>query len=182
MAESTRIEYLFAKLLARYGSAWRGKWAGVEPAAVMADWQSHLGNLSNDALIYGLENLPMDFPPTVGQFREVCLRAPERRPVALAAPKADPLRLKAEFERMHSLAAERRPTAWIADLEARQARGEPLNLPQRAVLTRAKQNLSMVAEEPPTPLTWVNQIPNHILPPGMRKRDVEAPFWEEEDA
>lgn len=144
MADLTTIEIIHARLLARYGSAWRAKWAGVDAEVVQKDWLHELTYQSAHAIDYALDNLPNDFPPTAGQFREICRRAPARKDESprLQAPKPDPARLKAAFERMGKIAAGRTPTAWIPDLEARQAAGEHLSIFQVQCLDNARANLS----------------------------------------
>jgi hypothetical protein len=147
--EAWTIDELVDRLLTRYGSAWRAKWAGLDPAAVAADWHAVLGRLPRWAIEHGLENLP-EFVPTASQLREICVRAaPPRRPAQkrIDAPKPDPARLKAVFERMHQIAKGRSPTAWIGDLQDRVARGEKLSIAQKQCLENAIANLSHRVDE-----------------------------------
>jgi hypothetical protein len=138
------IRIVIARLVVRYGSgSWNAKFRDVEEEVLLKDWFHALQHFTPSALDYGLENLPADYLPNVSQFRLICQRAPERhqRP-ALPPPKPDPARLKAAFQRMHQVAKDRSPTAWIGDLEARQAAGERLSAFQQQCLDRARDNLS----------------------------------------
>ena len=85
------VDSLFARLAVRYGSAWTAKWEGLDMGAVRADWADELAVFQNwhEAISYGLVNLPLDRPPTVGQFRDLCRGAPARRPVLSAVPQVE---------------------------------------------------------------------------------------------
>lgn len=138
MVDLTTIEIVHARLLARYGSAWRAKFAGIDPETVVKDWLHVLGGLAPASLEHALDHLPNDFPPTAGQFRELCLRAPA--PAArreISAPRPDPARLKAELERLGKLVQRRSPRQWIADLQARERAGERLSMFQKQCLANA---------------------------------------------
>lgn len=150
MADLTTIKLIHARLFARYGSTWRSKYAGLDPETVEKDWLHELSYCSSHAINYALDNIPADFPPTAGQFRELCRRAPaqpESEPKRLNAPKPDPARLKAAFERMREITKGRSPTAWIDDLEARRAGGERLSMFQEQCLANARENLSHRPED-----------------------------------
>lgn len=144
--EAWTVDELIDRLLVHYGSAWRAKWAGLEPKAVAADWQHTLGRFSRSAIEHGLENLP-EFVPTCGQFRNLCLAAPRPRavePKALEAPRADPARMVAILARWRDAAAKVRPTDWIAQLEELELAGT-LSPGQRHALRSARENLSPAA-------------------------------------
>jgi hypothetical protein len=179
MADLARIELVFARLLVRYGAAWRGKWAGVEPAAVLADWHSQLAGFPDSALLYALDNLPMDFPPTVGQFREVCLRAPAPRLPALPEPKADPARLAGELRRMRDLTKNRKPSAWMLDLEDRARRGERLSYAQRQFLDNAYANRVNVPQDNEEEITDEDRLRTEELKAEQAKLYAEyAAAWQ----
>jgi hypothetical protein len=55
-------------------------------AAVRTDWAETLGGFSGADIAYAMENLPDDRPPTVGQFRALCRRAPAPMLPRLDAP------------------------------------------------------------------------------------------------
>lgn len=88
--ESRWVDAIHARLLVRYGTRWVSMWAGIPEEAVKADWASELHGLGGDAIKHALEHLPMEFPPTVAQFKALALGRKERPLPALPAPKADP--------------------------------------------------------------------------------------------
>lgn len=132
------VERLFARMAARYGSAWVSKWAGIDIAAVKADWEDVLGSLyraNPQALVYGLEHLPEDFPPNSDAFLRICLgyRPPtERLPAPVGKP--DPAVL-AKVAKALEKAGGRDPGRECADrLRELRAEGVKLSAPQRAQL------------------------------------------------
>ena len=140
MADSTTIDHLFGKLLARYGSAWRGKWNGIDPDVVKADWMQMLDGISLQSVLYAIQYLPEDFPPTAGQFLALCRRAPAPAQAQIDGPRtADPARVAAELKRAFAGAVERGPRAWIGELRARQEAGERLSIFQIECLENAER-------------------------------------------
>jgi len=147
MEPSNTITELFDKLLTRYGSAWRAKYAGISPVAVAADWTEQIGRFSRDDIAYALDHLP-EFVPTSHQFREICLRAPQENEFEnpwerIAAGRASPERVRTIIADLRAGFAHRSPTQWIFDLEARQAAGEKLSLFQKQCLVNARRNLGL---------------------------------------
>lgn len=65
------VERIHQRLLVRYGSAWVSKWAGVDQAAIQADWAEVLDGMKPEAIKAALANLPEDFPPTATAFRRL---------------------------------------------------------------------------------------------------------------
>ena len=65
------VERIHQRLTVRYGSAWLSKWAGIDQAAIQADWADELDGMSNEAIKATLANLPRDFPPTATAFRKL---------------------------------------------------------------------------------------------------------------
>jgi hypothetical protein len=125
------LDRVFGLMLARYGSAWTAKWAGIDMAAVRADWCNVLAGLQNrpEAVRYGLDNLP-DAPPTAVQFRTACNRTPEPMPVALPAPMADPevvAKVRGAF-----VVEDNDPKAWAHRLKAKEVSGYRLSPMLRA--------------------------------------------------
>lgn len=158
------IDELFAKLVVRYGSEWFRQWQGVDEELVKQDWMDQLGGLSMRAIRYGIENLPTSKPPTVGQFKALCLNVPPPPVKALPAPKPDRRRLREEFAKLRDvLSSARDPRAWIHRLEERRQRGERLTETQMRALQSAAWQLP--AEMPAGEFT---PIPADCLPPGMR--------------
>jgi hypothetical protein len=83
------LDSLFARLSVRYGAAWMRQWDGVDIAAVKADWAEELAGFERnpEAIRHAIRSLPIDRPPTVGQFVALCRTAPVMAPPALPAPK-----------------------------------------------------------------------------------------------
>ena len=86
---SNWLDSLFARLSVRYGAAWMRQWDGVDIAAVKADWAEELSGFETrpEAIRHAIQHLPIDRPPTVGQFVALCRSAPVMAPPALPAPK-----------------------------------------------------------------------------------------------
>ncbi len=75
-SRASLVDLVFAKCSLVYGRDFLGRWEGLDINEVKADWQRELAGLGADMIKYGLQRLPKDRPPTVLQFREVCLGAP----------------------------------------------------------------------------------------------------------
>lgn len=153
----TTIQVIHTRLVARYGSSWKAKFAGVPIEIVEKDWFHELQRLPLWAIDFALDNLPADFPPTAGQFRVIASRSPPpetpRRLPPPAEPRPDPDRLKAELGRLAKIVKARKPTDWIADLERDVANGYQLSIFQKHCLDRARENLvHRVDDEPDAPL------------------------------
>lgn len=86
------VEKIFAKLQLTYGRAFILQYDGLEPAAVKSDWAHELAGYENhpDSIAFALQNLPMDKPPNVLQFRAMCRKAPPPVFKALPVPEATP--------------------------------------------------------------------------------------------
>lgn len=65
------VERIHQRLMVRYGSSWSSKWAGVDQAAIQADWAEQLDGMTPEAIRAALANLPPEFPPTCAQFRRL---------------------------------------------------------------------------------------------------------------
>lgn len=65
------VERIHQRLMVRYGSAWVSKWAGVDQAAIQADWAEELDGMTPEGIKAALANLPLDFPPTCSAFRKL---------------------------------------------------------------------------------------------------------------
>jgi hypothetical protein len=65
------VKEIHARLMVRYGSAWATKWAGIDQAALEADWADVLDGMPTDAVKAALANLPPEFPPTAAMFRKL---------------------------------------------------------------------------------------------------------------
>jgi hypothetical protein len=78
MLPAAWVDRIFARLTVRYGTAFRGRYAGVEEHLLHADWAEQLAGFLHhpDAIAYALNNLPDDRAPTVAEFRRLCNQAP----------------------------------------------------------------------------------------------------------
>lgn len=162
------IDSLFARMLVRYGSAWVNLWEGVDMLAVKTDWATELGGLTNDALKYGVVNLPLDKPPTLGQFKALCLRSPvgvQQR--LLNEPKADPERVARIIASLRAKLAKRPPLQWAYDLQERSKRGESMTIAQEIAWREA---LTTPAADVDSKL--FRTIDPENLPPAMRPRQA----------
>jgi hypothetical protein len=87
MLHSELLDRLFGKLAVRYGDAWFRKWDGIPMLAVRADWAEVLDGLGEASIAYGLQYLPVDFPPTASAFRELCNSRPAENPLPMLEHK-----------------------------------------------------------------------------------------------
>jgi len=169
LADSTTIEVIFSRMVARYASAWFAKYEGVEPEIVAKDWLHALEGVPVWAVDFALENTPADFPPNAGQFRGICMRAskPVERTKRIEAPKPDPARLKRELQRLHSMLKVRGPKQWAYDLQEREAKGEQLSEFQRTAWRQALSSPANLALS-----SGGYDFQQEELPPGMRTKKV----------
>lgn len=145
----TTIQLVHARLFARYGSAWRAKYAGLAVEVVEKDWFHELNRLPLWAIDFALDHLPDDFTPTAGQFRTICTRSPPPPPVrhAIEAPPPDPERVKTVLAGLRNIGRGVRPTDWIARLEAVPVRQRTIF--QNQCLAEARANLAHRVDDVP---------------------------------
>ena len=88
------VDLIFAKCTLVYGRDFTGRWEGMAMDEVKADWMRELGTLLDkpQAVRHALTHLPDDKPPTVLQFRKLCINRPVEFVPALPAPAATPAR------------------------------------------------------------------------------------------
>lgn len=159
------VQAIFAKMSVRYGSMWSGRHDGTESMLLLRDWGIGLAGFRKEAIIFALDNLPEDSPPLLGQFKAMCIRAPERQAPVLDAPKPDPRRVANEIGRMRGAQAARDRLQWAFDLQERHTRGEPLSEAQRTAYRDALQYV-----EPAQRMSF-ELIPEDALPPAMRHQE-----------
>jgi uncharacterized membrane protein len=142
-------------------------WEGIDIQAVKADWAMQLGWYQNDpgAIAHALECLPVERPPTVSQFRELCRRSPVEAPKQLPAPKPDKQRLAEVLASLKAMTT-RRGADWARRLQEREQAGERLSAAQRrawrqALVERASESTGQIIGD-------FRPIPSDVLPPGMR--------------
>lgn len=163
--KSETIDWIFAKMTIRYGASWLAKWNGVPMEAVAHDWAVELERMSRDSIVYALGYLPLEYPPTVAQFKAICARAPERGLVAIADhAKADEAVVKAIVTGIKQKRLEMGPRAWAYRLEEREKLDRrSLTEFQRFAWREAMKN------EPVNTVGHHTPIPERMLPPAMRE-------------
>jgi hypothetical protein len=136
------VDSLFGRLAVRYGAAWSRMWDGVDVALVKADWAAELSGLQLHpaSIAYGLDHLPPDRPPTVGQFRALCIARPEKHE-ALPAPAADPAVAAA------ALASMTKPTGHDPKAWARELRRQETSLVRLTSAQRSMWRAALAGEE-----------------------------------
>lgn len=144
----TWVARIFDKLALTYGAEWLRRWEGLDLSKVAADWGHELAGFVHNppAIAHALRHLPVGKPPTVLQFRELCLSAPKPAPTALPAPPADPVRVAKALEGLNSARqGANDPLAWARMLRDRESaqkaakeRGHPA--PQSVLMTLAQRS------------------------------------------
>lgn len=128
------IDRIFDKLTLTYGQAFLRRWADIDINAVKSDWAHELAGFAQHprAIAFALENLPVDQPPTVLQFKAMARRAPAEVLPRIEAPKADPERVARELEKLTTLRAEKPETVdrlgWAKSIVQRRKAGERIAL------------------------------------------------------
>ena len=88
MLDSKTLDDIFGRLHLRYGVKLTAAYQGLDMAYVKGDWAEVLDGSSPRAVTHALANLPLEWPPTAGQFLALCHQVPEApRPIALPEPK-----------------------------------------------------------------------------------------------
>lgn len=138
MLPSDWTDHLFARLSVRYGAQWLRLWEGLDIKDVKADWSRTLSGFTGTDIAHALEHLPPDRPPTAGQFRELCRRAPGPTLARLEAPKTLPAGPVADALRgFRPGGGSVNPRAWAERLQQREAAGERLSMAQREAWRQA---------------------------------------------
>lgn len=153
----TWVHRIWSSMRDNYGAEFDRRWQcpdGTDPEQhvkqLRETWQRELRNFLSfpEAISYGLENLPPR-PPSLPEFRAICLRAPARSEQVQAQllPPAhrDRPRLAAELGRALEALQARKPTACLEEMEERVARGEKLSPGQLAWLREARANAPLRA-------------------------------------
>jgi hypothetical protein len=144
------VDYVFSKLTVRYGAKWLGQWEGVPLQAVRVDWSQVLDGLQardGAALLYGLQYLPDDFPPTATEFRKLCNRCPDPTP-QLPAPEVDRDKAAQVVAKLREIrdAPKQPPRALWDRLKARLDNGERLPLLEREMVEEALRKLPPIEQ------------------------------------
>lgn len=67
------VTALFKKLQARYGHKWSTAIEGIEKVAV-TEWAEGLAGLSGEQIKTGLDTWDNDWPPSMPEFKNACLK------------------------------------------------------------------------------------------------------------
>ena len=167
--DSKAIEWIFARMVVRYGSTWTAKWVGVPMEAVAKDWAQQLDRVTPRAIKYALGYLPLEFPPTAGQFLEICRYAPEERPPELPGIKASQEQVLTMVADALAKVKKLPRLQWAESLKAREDAGESLTIWQREAW-RAALNTDDPRNAKKPQIGDFNPIPPEALPPAMRKK------------
>ena len=122
MLPGSWVDSIFARLAVRYGQAWMRMWEGIDIAAVKTDWATELGGLDPEAIKHALANLPAERPPTIGQFKALCVNWHQPAPKQLRPPDAKKESIQRAKEYGVQLST-RHPKQWAHDLAAREKNG-----------------------------------------------------------
>jgi hypothetical protein len=145
---TTWVDRIFDKLTLVYGQSFLRRWSDIDLNAVKSDWAHELSGFEAHpkAIAWALQNLPMDGPPTVLQFKFLARRAPPDELPRLEAPKADPARVAEELAKLAPVlkAAPLRPNnEWAKRIVARADAGDRV---APATLRIAKEALQAKGE------------------------------------
>lgn len=163
------VDELLRRLTVRYGAAFMRQYtaADVKPDDIRADWAQVLGTCNAEQIAFGLASLDPDRAPNAAQFRALCKAMPVGSMPALPAPSAHGLKRMAEV-----LKPLQRTGVTFEELLAhhrgRRDRGEKFSPAQRAWLKAAEEKVGGVERD--EVLNQCSQIPDAVLPPGMRAR------------
>lgn len=129
------VDHVFAVLEATYGPAWTRSMGTAPIGTIKTVWAFQLGQFTHSqkakrAILWALQNLP-DTAPSPIQFRNLCRLSPVIEPLALPAPKADPVRMAKELEKIaHITKPSSNPhgmKAWAHRLRAMEKGGHKLS-------------------------------------------------------
>ena len=128
------IDRIFDKLTLAYGRDFIGRWEGLPLASVKTDWAHELSGFDKhpQAIKHALQSLPAAKPPTIFEFRNLCISAPRAAHLELPAPPADPVMVAAIANKI-KLSAPSGPVdhkAWAKTLQRRHQAGDRLNANQ----------------------------------------------------
>ncbi len=128
------IDRIFQKLSVTFGRDFLGRWGGVPIEEVKADWAHELRGFQQnpEAIKFALQTCLSGKPPTVQDFKALCIRRPVDAAPALPSPPADPERVAAELAKMEQSrrAAAVDHKAWAKRLHQAHEAGQKLNLNQ----------------------------------------------------
>ena len=95
------IDRIFQRMAATYGAAWDRSLGNAPISDIKTAWGHELAGFENslEDIAWAFDNLP-ERAPNVIEFKKICRLAPVKDVPQLAAPPADPERLKAELAKL----------------------------------------------------------------------------------
>jgi hypothetical protein len=129
------VDRVFEKLMLSYGHDFLRRWEGLDLEKVKADWAHELSGFEKnpDAIKHALMHLPAGQPPTVMQFRALCIGRPDAGVPALPAPKASPEMVQLAKAAVINRSDGWHPKAWAHRLRSREQKLDRLTPAQRAM-------------------------------------------------
>ena len=160
------VEEIHARLAVRYGSTWTAKWAGLDQAAIAADWADQLDGMTPAGISKALASLPPEFPPTAPAFKALGLIREESAPL-VALPPPDPVGLRRIAQSLAPIVNHQEPPSeWMArlDRDVKAGNANPARKRHHAIATENGYygNVSAATTGDFVP------IPESALPPDMR--------------
>jgi hypothetical protein len=146
------IERIWSVMRANYGATFDRQWecpAGADPVAHVSEMKTNWGRelrgfqQSPNAISYALEHLP-EFPPSLPQFKALCIRRPDMTVKQLAAPPVDS-EVVAKAVAVVKRIGQREDRDWARALQAREQRGDKLTITQKDMWRAALKNETAAA-------------------------------------
>lgn len=122
------VSRIFDKLTLTYGQAFLRRWQDIDINDVKSDWAHELAGFAQHprGIAWALENLPVDKPPTVLEFRALARKAPAEDVPRIEVQPANPERVAAELRKLAPLRQVARPDSrdWARRIMARHEGGD----------------------------------------------------------
>jgi hypothetical protein len=160
------VELIFSKCALVYGRDFLSRWEGQNLTEVLADWSRELGRVLDNprAIRYGLEHLPNERPPTVLQFRSICVGRPDESPKQLRGPASDSSVVNEAVARaLANVRKNEGPRAWANRLRIREQKADRLTPAQRTMWLEALKTDDVSAKPGHHSI-----VDPECLPPGMK--------------
>jgi len=125
------VEKIFQKLTLTFGRDFTSRWEGIPLDEVKADWAHELRGFQQNpqAIAYGIEHCISGKPPTVQEFKTVCLRRQDAF-VALPGPAINKELADTVIAKLKSPKHQNDMKDWARILKTRHEAGEKLSLYQ----------------------------------------------------
>ena len=136
MLPTSWVTEIFKRMGLHYGSRLDTMWAGQEPAELHEFWSRELTGLqaAPEVIAHALDHLPIDRPPTIGEFKALCAAAPRKNPLRLPPPEANPDFVAKVMAEMRAAARNNGDAkSWARRLRLEEMGGSRLTAAQRAM-------------------------------------------------